>query len=203
MSSTAGRGWITLRRCGFASRWYTRLGDVPGDSGNIAGRIPIDPEITDPRATEPGVVDVAVICHQPPELRGTFRKLRQAIPYRIGTLGEALYAAMTAAFRQARDLLPTDAREAMAAEKNVSVRDLPEPIRDLLQQAVHLHWGSEVLAAIESPPSWLTQLEAGTLEWGLYSYAISETDTREYVVISGPDGWDPMFMTGISEARDG
>ncbi len=183
--------------------WYARLGDVPGDSGNITGRIPIDPEATNPRAREPGPADVTAICRQPPELQGTFRKLRQAIPYRTGTLGDALFAAMTAALRHARDLLPPEAREAMAAGNNVSVRELPEPVRDLLRRAVHLHWGSELLAIIENPPSWLAHFDAGTIEWGLYSGAISETDTREYVVICGPEGWDPALMTGISEARDG
>ncbi len=79
--------------------------------------------------------------------------------------------------------------EAVTAARSISVRDLPVRLRDLVRQAVYLHWGSRVLEAIEHCPSWLLHFDEAGLEFGVYA---ANRDS-EYVIIAGPrpgDEWD-------------
>jgi len=179
------------------------LGD--GSGYNLDG-VPIGADARSPRAEEKGTaVDITGICSQPPELRGMFRELRRAIPGRSGSLGDAMYAAMTTLMRQARDLLPTQERKAMVAGKSVSVKDLPEPVRELLRKAVHLYRGSYVLGLIEGPPTWLTRFTEGTVEFGVYSAHADlpkAAHGQEYIELCGPEGRSSQFMTGIGEVFD-
>jgi RNA polymerase sigma-70 factor (ECF subfamily) len=188
-----------------AGQWAW-LGDAPGVSKDYSVRIPIGLDAADVWSRGRGSpAGAAAICPQPPELRGTFRQLRRALPGRSGSLANALYATMAALLRQAREQLPAEAGAAMAAGHSVSVRDLPEPVRDLLRRAVHLHWGSDVLAAVESPPSWVAQFESGTIEFGIYPEfeGLEKYWGQEYVTILGPFGRAGAWIqTGVGEALD-
>jgi RNA polymerase sigma-70 factor, ECF subfamily len=198
---------LWIRFCEGEGR-YVRLADMPGDSGNILTRIPIGHEARSPRVRGGrDVLEMTPGCAQPPELRGTFRRLRQAVPGRSGTLGDALHAAMATHMRQARDLLPPAAQEAMGAGRSVSIRDLPETVRELVRTAVHLHWGSYVLALVENPPDWLVHFDEGAIEFGVYQSGADlpgEARGQEYVEVrcAPTRAAGDYLQTGIGEAFD-
>jgi RNA polymerase sigma-70 factor (ECF subfamily) len=186
---------------------YAWFADVPGTSGNISSVI-TGPEEGNPHGVPPqaDAVDRALKLCAMPEFQELIDRLRRLVPGHPGSLGWALHTQMQWLMRQVLEQLPPALREAAAmgrgatrleaatAGKSISVRDLPAELRDLVRQAVYLHWGSRVLAAIEHFRPYLLHFDEARLEFGVYSGNTS----KEYVIIAGPQPGDEWDQMGIS-----
>jgi len=187
---------------------YAWFADVPGSSGNISS-IVIGPEAGNPHGVppRPDAVDRALEGCAMPDFRELIDRLRRLVPGSPGSLGGALYTRMQGMMRQVREQLPPALREAASrgrgatrpeaatAGQSISVRDLPAELRDLVREAVYLHWGSRVLAAVEHFRPYLLHFDEARLEFGIYSGNTS----KEYVIIAGPQPGDEWDQMGISE----
>jgi len=70
--------------------------------------------------------------------------------------------------RQADDQFPSEQKHAMNAGHSIRVRELPEPVRELLRKAITLCWGHRLLEVADQPPFWVTDLISRSIEFGLY-----------------------------------
>lgn len=205
--------WVRFWRSGESE--YAWFADVAGDAGYISS-VALGPEEGNPRGEPPtaAVVDGVLAECAAPEFGELVARLRALVPGKPGSLAGALYTEMQRVLKQARDLLspeageaapigrgatanlPASVREAMATNRSVSARDLLEPARELVRQAVFLHWGSVVLQLIEHPPWWLLHSDDASVEFGLYSRDLdADCAGKEYVKLWGPGS--SIHQTGI------
>ncbi|MFB3881730.1 MAG: RNA polymerase sigma factor [Armatimonadota bacterium] len=190
---------------------YAWFADVPGISGNISSVV-TGPEEGNPHGAppRPDAVDRALKQCAMPELHELIDRLRRLVPGHPGSLGGALYTRMQQLMRQVLEQLPpplrkaaamgrgATRREAATAGQSISVRDLPAELQDLVRQAVYLHWGSRVLAAIEHFRPYLLNFDEARLEFGVYGGSLVTDPAGEYVIIAGPRPGDEWDQLGIS-----
>jgi RNA polymerase sigma-70 factor (ECF subfamily) len=207
------RLWIRFWEKGESE--YAWFADVPGDAGYISS-VALGPEEGDPRGEPPAAEEVDRVLAEcaTPELGDLVARLRALVPGKPGSLADALYTEMQRVLKEARDQLlpeageaapvghgataglPAPVREAMAAGRSVSPRDLPEQARELVRQGVFLHWGSVVLQLIEHPPWWLLRSEEASIEFGLYTRDLeADFAGKEYVKLWGAGS--STHQTGI------
>ena len=198
------RLWIRFWTSGESE--YAWFADVPGDAGYISS-VALGPEEGNPRGQPPAAAEVDGVLARcaAPEFGELVARLRALVPGKPGSLAGALHTQMQRLLREARGHLSPEAgeatpigrgvtaglsaplREAMAAGRSVSARDLPEPARELVRQAVFLHWGSAVLQLIEQPPWWLLHSPEASIEFGLYARDLqADFAGKEYVKLWGP-----------------
>lgn len=207
------RLWIRFWESGESE--YAWFADVPGDAGYISS-VALGPEEGNPRGEPPPAEEVDRVLAEcvTPELGQLVARLRALVPGKPGSLSAALYTQMQRLLREARGHLspeageaapigrgatadlPAPVRQAMATGRSVSPRDLPEPARELVRQAVFLHWGSVVLQLIENPPWWLLHRDEASVEFGLYARDLEgDFAGKEYVKLWGSGS--SIHQTGI------
>jgi hypothetical protein len=169
---------------------------VPGKPGSLAGALHTQTqrlmrqvlEQLPPALREPDPVGRGATG--PEALASTRRISVEDLPVELRDFIEQLNPAL----QETLLVGPRAARlEALASARSIPVKDLPVASQDLVRQAVHLHWGSQVLQAIEHPPPWLLNLHDAGLEFGVHSHS-----DGEYVIIAGPRPGDRWDQTGIS-----
>ncbi|HUW12795.1 MAG TPA: RNA polymerase sigma factor [Anaerolineae bacterium] len=189
-----------------AESQYAWFADVPGDAGYISS-VTLGPEEGNPQGEPPSVKDVDRVLTQccVPDFRALLAGLRTLVPGRPGSVAGALYTQMQRLLREVRDQLPSgvgeaasvgqgatmhlppQVREAMATARSISVKDLPEKLRDIVRQAAFVHWGSVVVQMIEHPPWWLLHFDEASIEFGLYARDLQAAFAgKEYVKLCGP-----------------
>ena len=222
LAETTGRlPWIEdfdrlwVRFWGSGESEYAWFADVPGDAGYISS-VALGPEEGNPGGEPPAAAELDGVLAQcaPPEFAALVARLRALVPGKPGALAGALYTEMQRLMREARGHLSPEAgeaapigrgatgglsapvRKAMAAGRSVSTRDLPERARELVHQAVFLHWGSTVLQLVEHPPRWLLYSGEASVEFGLYARDLeADFAGKEYVKLWGPGS--STHQTGI------